>query len=185
MYHLKALEPTVSPLTAVELRTWLRLNHTAEDAKLGELLIAAVEFFEHESRHAITPRTWRQTFTHWPTAIVFGMGNVTSVVELYAANNSTVPFSAYLNTTLAFVAPTGDTPDYRTHDEAPVGYMDFIAGYEAGTLPKDIRLALLALAGHHYQRPEAYTENPIDEAPRGFAAVVAKYRTGLMGAWGQ
>src|SRR5262245_35385 len=179
MYGVEVLAPpTAQPVAVEELRAWLRLNDQAEDAKLAELLAAAVELFEHDTARPVLSTSYWQSLSTWPCPIVglgwstaptiaLGRGGVTAVtaVRKYDAAGSLVDLAASdwradLATPPARVALLSTPATVTTAagiPVTPVGVVDFVAGWSnAAAVPKQLRVALKLLAGHWYEHPEAY-----------------------------
>lgn len=75
MYGIEVITPPASvPVTAAELRGRLRLNDTAEDGVLTELLAAAVELFEEDTHRPVLVTAYRQHLSRWPWSVCFGPG---------------------------------------------------------------------------------------------------------------
>lgn len=119
MYGVEVTTPPASaPLTAAELRAWLRLNDTSEDAILDDLVASAADLFEHDTGRPVISTVYRQYLARWPLSpgnrpaadwlygcepgaalvdtwrpgrIVLGRGGVTAVggVYQYQADGST------------------------------------------------------------------------------------------------
>lgn len=201
------VEATTAPgtlLTAAELRAYLRLNDQGEDSKLAELLGAAVELFEDSTRRPILTRTYRQYLGRWPCVrlqdlgrnwVILGRGGVTAVnaVMAYGADGASTSavanWYADIRTAPARVI-LGTAPNVPTNAVglavSPVGYVEFVAGWaNTAAVPAAVKVAVKSLAAHWYYNPEAYTEKSLEEVAQGWARVVAQYRLGLMGEWGQ
>ncbi|HEX4608854.1 MAG TPA: hypothetical protein VH092_11675 [Urbifossiella sp.] len=58
--------PPAGPVTAAQLRARLRLNDSAEDDDLTELLAAAVDLFESDTNHPVLATVYRQYLSRWP-----------------------------------------------------------------------------------------------------------------------
>lgn len=191
--------PAVAPVDAAELRARLRLNDPAEDAELAEFLAAAVERFEADAGRPVLPTSYRQDLSAWPSgAIVLGRGGVSSItaVKKYLADGSTETLAAsdwradlatpparvYLASVPATLTTSAGIP------VSPVGAVEFVAGWpNAAAVPKLVRTALMLLAAHYYENREAFKDSAFEmrELPLGWRAVVAKYKLGVSGDWGQ
>lgn len=202
--------PAAGPVTAEKLRGRLRLNHTAEDELLDELLAAAVELFELDAGRPVLATTYRQHLAAWPFgylvdstvdpmaripgAIVLGRGGVTSVTGLYrtlgdGSAEAVTGWAADLVTPPARVRLASAPPPATTSAGllvSPVGYVEFVAGWaNAAAVPALVTNALCLVAAHWYQHRAAYTERTLDELAGGWRRVVDKFRSGLSGPWGQ
>lgn len=198
MYSVEVHTAAASaPVTAAELRAWLRLNDSAEDATLTELLAAAVERFEDDTRRPVLPTVYRQYLDRWPVGceIVLGRGGVTAVasVSRYLADGTTTEavtgYLANLRTPPARVVLAGLPAEVETAAGVavrPVGFVQFSAGWaNAAAVPRAVLVALKSLAGHWYENREAFTERDLGPTAEGWGRVVTGHRLGLSGDWGQ
>lgn len=58
--------PTVEPWTVAELKTFLRVEHDADDAVIASLLAAARSQVEALTRRALLLQSWRLSYESWP-----------------------------------------------------------------------------------------------------------------------
>ena len=199
MYGVEVLTaPSAEPVTVAELRTRLRLNHTAEDTDLAEFLSAAVEQFEQDCNRPILSTTYRQSLSRWPHdgIIVLGRGGVTAVsaVKSYAADGSAEDLDAdawlaVLSTPPARVELAMIPVEVLTAGgivRRPVGCVEFTAGWaSAAAVPALVKRGVKLLAAHFYEHREAYREGKLDELPIGWWNLVNKFKLGVSGDWGQ
>lgn len=197
MVNIEATTTPAQPLAAADLRAHLRLNDQGEDDLLTEFLKAAVERFESDTRRPVLATTYRQYLTRWPLVIVLGKGGVTAVgsVKKYAADGTTTSdvtgYFADLKTAPMRVtlADQPDTVETAAGVEVtPVGYVQFTAGWaSAADVPREVLVALKALAGHWYENREAYKDSAFEmrAVPMGWQTITARYRLGLSGDWDQ
>lgn len=183
-------EPAGEPVTAQELYDHLKLNCglSAVEDQLEQFITAARQQFEFSTDGRIVlATTFRQHLTEWPKIIRLQRGKVTSVTEVtyhdqddqeqelddYLTDLTGVPALVYV--------PNQDYPQVSTDKLRPIS-VEFVAGWpNAEAVPADVKLAILLLAGHWYERREAYAEVNLSEVPMGFQRVANKYRTGLIG----
>lgn len=198
MYSLTITTPRAGdPLTAAELREFLRLNDSAEDALLAELVTAAADRFELDARRPVLATTYRQHFARWPCGpLVLGRAGVTAVTAVAALDQAGAAtaiaagsgYTADLYTPpprvhLAAVPAVGSAAAY-----SPVGYVDFTAGWaDTAAVPKAVRVAVRQLAAHWYEHREAYRDSAFElrELQLGWAGVVRQFAHGVTGDWGQ
>lgn len=194
MVNVEPITTPAQPLTAADLRTFLRLNDQGEDALLTELLAAAVERFEDDTARPVLVTTYRQYLSRWPLDIALGRGGVSAVgsVKSYAADGTTtadVTFTADLKTAPARVRLGSSPPTVSGAagvTVSPVGFVEFTAGWaNAAAVPKAVLVALKSLAGYWYEHREAFTERSLRPIEQGWNRVVSRYRLGLFGDWGQ
>lgn len=189
MYGVEILTaPSDDPLDAEDLRAYLRLNSDAEDDLLTELIQAAAERFEQDTRRPVLATTYRQYVSRWTSPLVLGRGGVTAVeaVELLDADGEVIEpitFKVDLKTPPARIF----LPDAQPVTWSPAGQVDFVAGWETpADVPKNVLVALRGLVAHWYEHREAYhAGQALQELPQGWQAVCRKYMLGLSGDWGQ
>lgn len=181
--------PAELPLEVADLRAFIRIAVEDEDDFLSELIEAAAEQFENDTRRPILSTTYRQTFTRWADPLVLGRGGVTAIEALEALDPAgdvigPVQFLADLKTPPArlHLAEPAEALDY-----SPVGQCDYVAGWaEPDDVPRDVRLAVRQLAAHWYLHREAYHGGPeLRPVPRGWDVIVRRHALGLSGDWGQ
>ena len=198
--------PTTLPVSVDELKLWLRLNDSAEDALLAELLGAAVDQFEADTRRPVLSTTYRQTLAKWPTRIVtsnecghsigliLGRGGVTSITAVKSID----PVDNSESDLTGWRAELSLTPAKILLDSVPsvplplmgygrsVGYVTFVAGWpDAAAVPHRVKVAIKLLAAHWYKNREAYGEGKLEDLPNGWRSVVGMYQLGLDGTWDQ
>jgi uncharacterized phiE125 gp8 family phage protein len=188
MYGLQVITPPVGlPVTAAELRGFLRLNDDAEDALLTEFIKAATDRFEHDTGRPVLSTTYRQILSRWPASkvIVLALGGVTDVEDLVVYTANGTAGSPYSWTPSIDTPPSrvllGGLPAQAMYRDA--GYVTFIAGWQ--TPPATVKHAIKLLAAHFYERREAFAEGTLNDLPAGWNHVVRQYETGLTGDWGQ
>lgn len=195
MYQITVTTPPAGvPVTAAELREHLRLNDAAQDALLTEFLAAAVDQFEQVTRRPVLTTAYRQHFAYWANPIVLGRAGVTVVSAvtrvLLSGTEPVASWVADLGTPPARVTLTGDRPPHLFHPNglavSPAGYVDFAAGWpDAAAVPRGVRVAVKLLAGHYARHREAFTDGRLAELPAGWESLVAPYKLGVQGGWGQ
>lgn len=181
--------PDEEPVTPAELASHLRLNTgEAEYDQLEVFITAARQQFEFSTDgRTVLPTTFRQHLTDWPEVIRLQKGKVTEVVSVtyfdeedqeqelegYQTDLTGIPALVYL--------PDGNYPALSPNKLRPIT-VEFIAGWEsAEDVPQDVKLAIMLLAGLHYDNRESHQEQELKEVPMGFQRVCNKYRTGIVG----
>lgn len=189
--NVTPLTAAASPITAAELRAYLRLNDSSEDTLLTELLVAAAERFEDETLRPVLTRNYRQFLERWNLKIILGRAGITAVtgVKQLLANGST----ANVN----YVADLNTAPNHVRIDAypvvifsaagipiSPVGYIDFTAGWaNTAAVPKGVLVAMKSLAGHWYENREAFTERSLGALEQGWDRLITQYKLGIREGW--
>jgi hypothetical protein len=197
--------PAAEPVTADELRSWLR-DVSDPDAALNELIAAARETFERETSLALMPQGRRLMLDAWPVdhaamgdwdgvregafvqgaprALELPVAPLISVtaITLYAGNNAATvlsPSTYYVDT---HNEPGRITIGAGVTVPAPGRsangiQIDYQAGFaDAAHVPAPIKLALKQLAAHFYENREAVADMTMSNAPQTFVAAVRRYR---------
>lgn len=197
--------PTDEPITADELRAWLR-DPADPDADLLALISAARYFIENECNIAIIAQTRRLMMDLWPmchaaleqwegiregafisgqpTAIELPRSPLASIVSIitYGADNAptTVSPSTYYVDTHSepgrIILNHGEA--WPTPGRAGSGIeINYIAGYAApGDVPPPLKIGIKQLAAHFYENREAVAEMTLSQCPMGVASIIRQFR---------
>jgi uncharacterized phiE125 gp8 family phage protein len=193
--------PTELVVSAAELRQHLRLNTTDEDDLLEGCILSATEQFEHHTDgRVVMETTFVQRFMSWDRLLMNSPTRYVSpnlyTLALGRAPVSSVEGVTYYDTedevqeledwetdltgtpALVYYRPVGMVPYLSLTRPRPIE-VEFIAGWEADTVPASVKRAILLLAAHYFDQRVNYGEMELKELPMGFAAICAQYKTGL------
>lgn len=172
--------PSVEPLSLVQAKAWLRIQHADEDDLVAALIVAARQTVERRTRRALLPQTWRLVYDAWPQGdIALPVTPVRSIAAVRVYTSATAA---------AIVAPTSYMLDLSADDarlrwlaEPPAPgrtqaavEIDVVAGYAAdatgvpGPLVHAVRLLLARAYESRGDAEEAITPD--------IAALLAPYR---------
>jgi uncharacterized phiE125 gp8 family phage protein len=156
--------PAVEPLTLVEAKRWLRVDHADDDGLIGSLIKGARERIEARTGRAIIAQPWRIVLDCWPRSEriplpVLPVISVTAVRLFNAAGAASV-----LATTL-YALERGAEPPCLTVTGAPAPgrarsgiEIDLVAGYgpSPADCPEPLRqvIRLLVVAAYEARGPE-------------------------------
>lgn len=171
-------------MAAVSLNTFkamLRVDFEADDALLVFYLDAAQAFIERHTRRPLSTSSKTIVLREWPTAEVTlpfpPFQSITSITyrDTDGATQSltTSNYEVETDGALPRVRFYGSLPDL--HDEIPRVTIVWSAGYTASTLPHDLQLAVMRLAGTFYMNPEAVSMLNLVQVPFGVRAVIDNY----------
>lgn len=173
---------TVFPVTTAEAKTHLRVDGTAEDTYIGELVKAAtnhVEMFCGRSYSAQTLTLYLDEFT---SEILLLRGPVASVssVKYYdtAGTLQTLPTTVYQSDTYSDPA-TITLKDGQSWPDVQARKNAVEVAYTVGsaTVPDAVKLAIKLLVGQWFEMRSAVNEKAIYEIPNGIAALLANHRS--------
>jgi len=75
--------PSSEPLTLTQVKTFLRIEHTADDEPLTRAIVAARQVAEQALKYALLPQTWDYTIANPPAAkIMLPVGPAQSVTSI-------------------------------------------------------------------------------------------------------
>jgi uncharacterized phiE125 gp8 family phage protein len=182
MSALLLAPPTREPLTLVETKAFLRVEHDDDDAVIAALIAAARVHVEGMTRRALLLQTWRFTLDAWPPSGCFAprIGPLTTLV---AARVHDASGEAHAIDTEQFVIDSGANviaaPCFAipAPGRAKAGLeLDVICGFGAAAedVPGDLRQALRMLIAHWYDNRVATGDGAL--APAGVRALLAPYR---------
>jgi uncharacterized phiE125 gp8 family phage protein len=184
--------PLAEPLTLIEVKRWLRVDHDDDNQLIEGLVRAARERVEARTGRALLAQTWRIVLDQWPAdgRVALPVMPVISVAAVRVADASG-QFNA--------IASTGYSLDARL-DPAIITInqmlqpavlrggieMDVIAGY--GALPTDcpqsLRQAMLMMIAEVYARrgpdPENVMRAPVGKDIERLLSPYASIRLGRM-----
>jgi uncharacterized phiE125 gp8 family phage protein len=164
--------PTVEPLTLVEAKRWLRVDHSDDDGLIAALIKAARERIESRTGRAIMAQTWRIVLDQWPAEarVALPMMPILSVTAVRVIDAAGVP--AVLASTLYALEPGSEPPVLAVKSPPNPGRarggveIDVVVGYgvTAAECPEPLRQAmrLLLLAAYEGRGPERAGERRPD-----------------------
>lgn len=176
--------PPVEPLTLAEAKTFLRVDHDAEDALIASLITAARATVEALTRRALIDQSWRIVRDAWPVsgliaAPINPLREVTNAHVLDAAGNEVpVPLDA-------FICDLARVPGLIRVDRAKViapgraiaGIaIDAVAGHGASAdhVPSPLIEAVRVVLAHFYEHRDV--PGPGAAFPARLDALVAPFR---------
>lgn len=167
--------PTETPVTLTEVKEYLRVDHSVDDALIAGLIDAAVDMLDGPAGYlgrCLEPQTWELTLDRFPAAeIHIPLGPVSEVVSIafdgHDGFERTADAFALDNTGRfgAWVLPTAAWPS--TLHTANAVRLRFIAG--TGT-PAMVKAAITAMVATRYDFREGRMLTP------AIAADLAPYR---------
>lgn len=180
--------PAVLPVSVEEAKSHGWIDHPDDDVLLGLLVGAAVDHLDGYPGilgRALIHQTWEQKFRGWQSQFTLPMPMCSDVSVQYldlAGDTQTVAL-ALLEVTERHTGTVvrikeGFVANTLESDTTYPVTIRFTAGYGSAPsdVPADIRLAILRLVKHLYDRREETTEKTLSALPMGINALLSKYR---------
>jgi uncharacterized phiE125 gp8 family phage protein len=178
-------QPASEPISTIEAKTQLRIDHNDEDTFIDGLVTAARQYLEEVIGRSFLTQTWRLSLDDWPEDDTIELPRpplqeVTSVVYLdEAGDDVTLPEATYIVDTDSepgriVLAANQVWPAVELYPANPIR-ITYVAGYgdEAGELPQWIKQAIYLLLGHWYEnREDTITGTIIKDIPLGVESLI-------------
>lgn len=178
--------PAVEPWTVAEAKSFLRVEHDADDAVIAALIAAARNHIESLTRRAMIAQVWRFTRDAWPDngRIALRMGPARSITAARVFGSTDVASSLDTDRFVVdagadvIAAPVWSLPQ---PGRSVAGIeLDIELGYGAAAsdVPEVLRHAVRTLAAHWYEnRGLAAIGGSVALLPGSVTAMIASYRT--------
>lgn len=168
----------------------LRIDFTADDGVLAFYLDAAGDYLARQTRRQLSQAVRTQHLRGWPLGEVTleppPFDSISAVTYRDTAGATQTLASTYYTVetsdAIARIRFFGALPDL-SEDEPRVS-VSYSCGYAAGTLPRDMQLAIVRLAGAYYMNPEAVSMLSLSQVPFGVRAVIDHYALPTLSAQG-
>lgn len=180
-----ATAPALEPVTVDEFRDHARVSEPSDTERIQRMISSARLAVERFASIALIDQTWEQAIDGTPSAwyVELLRGPLLSVTSVkwydLADAEQTLNASNYVVDVAGnriFLSQTGEWPGSTRPRRSML--ITFKAGFgtTADSVPWDLRLAVLMLAAHYWERPEAASEMTLNEVPMGIRQLVASYR---------
>ncbi len=182
--------PTVEPVDVAEAKSLLSISDDDNDSRLAMLLSAARRQAEVETGRALITQTWTMTLRAFPETIWLPRPPLQSVTSISYVDTDgatqTLASSVYrvsANAEPATIerAYNQQWPSTRTVSDAVT--IVYVAGYQKGSVPEDIRLAIILMAAEWLNHPYNADDVSVREIPHNASWVLRKYKLGTKEAW--
>jgi uncharacterized phiE125 gp8 family phage protein len=175
--------PAGEPLSLLDAKNYLRVEHDADDALIASQISAARIEVEARTRRALMTQTWRVVLDRWPASGVIA-SPVSPLREVVAARVRERAGDAEALDTDMFVVNAASSPGLIAFDAGRVVQpsqeiagieIDFEAGYGAAAdVPPPLVQAIRLLLARAYEYRGQGERN--EAMPEGIAALLAPYR---------
>ncbi|MBO0345201.1 phage head-tail connector protein [Roseibium sp. CAU 1637] len=177
--------PASEPVSVAQMKAHLRLSGSAEDDFLQDMITAAREHVERETRRSLISQTWRLYLDRWPMGRVVPLptGPVQEVSQVLLYDR--VGAASDLAQAFWSLSKGSDPARVKVLPGAGLSItelsaieIDFIAGYgdAADTVPATLRQAVRLLAAHWFENREAGTELSMASLPFGLDRLLSVNR---------
>jgi len=157
-------QPASEPLTLAEVKEFLRVDHSDDDATLAIFIKAARQLCESYTRLALMPTTFEEYFDEFPTAtgtfkdeIRLSRSPVSAVtyVKYIDGNDTTITTSASDYKTDLVSRPARISPDNGwsgTYDTINAVFVRYVAGFaDAASVPAPLKHGMMLVIGDMYE----------------------------------
>lgn len=157
-------QPASEPLTLAEVKEFLRVDHSDDDATLAIFIKAARQLCESYTRLALMPTTFEEYFDEFPTAtgtfkdeIRLSRSPVSAVtyVKYIDGNDTTITASASDYKTDLVSRPARISPDngwFGTYDTINAVFVRYVAGFaDAASVPAPLKHGMLLVIADMYE----------------------------------
>jgi uncharacterized phiE125 gp8 family phage protein len=182
---VRVSQPTTTPVSLIEAKAHLRVDHNDDDTLIGSLIAAAVDHLDGWSGilgRALVTQTWRQDFADFG-CLRLALGPVASIekIEYFDGDNAnqTLADTVYTHFTDARGSYVDLKPDQSwpgTYSRPDAVSVTYVAGVPVNDVPAALKAAILLMVGNWYANREATTETTMTELPLGAYALIAPYR---------
>ncbi len=180
--------PVITPVSLIEAKAHLRVDHSDDDILIASLIGAAVDYLDGWTGilgRCLVEQEWRQDFEAGATCFPLPLGPVTSVTSVTVAGDAVDPANYALRTDAGGQSRVEIT-GMSISDAVSISYR---AGYatisqedgppvvpERSTVPDALKVAVLLLVGNWYANRETSSAPSLTELPFAVSALIAPYR---------
>ena len=156
--------PASEPLTLAEVKEFLRVDHSDDDATLAIFITAARQLCESYTRLALMPTTFEEYFDDFPQytgtykdEIRLSRSPVSAVtyVKYIDGNETTITANAADYKTDLISQPARISPDngwFGTYETINAVFIRYVAGYaDAASVPAPLKHGMLLVIGDMYE----------------------------------
>jgi uncharacterized phiE125 gp8 family phage protein len=176
--------PTARPVQLSDVKAFLRIDSTDDDALLDTLIRGAVQHIDGWRGLlglALMPQTWEVSLDAFPCRIKLPLGpvlSVTSVQYLDGANVlQTLPVERYQLLPSQEIVPAYGISWPGTLTYPGAVRVQYVAGHEnASAVPEALKQLIMLLVAHWYENRLPAVANSVNELPFSLRALVDQYR---------
>lgn len=179
--------PAIEPLTLEEAKSFLRVEHSADDDLIVSLIKVARCEVESAARRALITQGWRIALDGWPVSsrIVSPVSPLRAItaarVRAADGDASDIDLSAFTLDTISSPGVIEFDRGLVTEPGQPIAgiEIEITAGYgeTSASVPEPLRQAMRLLIARYYEQRDRIAG---DKLPETVAALIAPYRVLLL-----
>lgn len=184
MYSKVSVEPTGEPVSLLDTKKHLRVDHDEEDGLIGMIIISARQTLEKYTNRSFITQTRVLKLDAFPACetIYLPNGAVQSITSISYIDDAGATQTLVLNTDywadfdsdIARLEAVNYWPS--TYDRPNAVTITYVCGYgAASTVPGPLKSALLLLVGHLYENREQVTADNMSEIPFGVSQLISPF----------
>lgn len=163
-------DATAEPVTAAELREWLRLDDTSQDTMLEGMITAARVSVEQHTHRSLVTKTIKQSLAGFPAGgcleLLFPPLASVSSVAYYDTDGTeqTVDSSNYIvdtNRIVGLVQPVDNYSWQSTYDRSDAVNVTYIT--DGDRCPESAKVLIKLIAADFYEHSESQSELRLEE----------------------
>jgi uncharacterized phiE125 gp8 family phage protein len=170
--------PAAMPVSLVEAKAHLRVDHDDDDAVIEGMVAAATSYLDGYNGilgRAIMPQVWREEWDGFHPAFPLRLGPVSAVAGISYTDGAGLPATAtgarvVTSAGAAFVFPAVAA----SWPSGSAVSVEYTAGY--ATVPPALKMAILLHIGALYENREGVAEKSMAVLPLAYEALIAPYR---------
>ncbi len=174
--------PTAFPVTAAEVKTWCRIDGTAQDAEVDGLIAAATSYVEDYTGRALMTQTLKLSLDAFTDSIELSRGPVQSVTSVVYDDPDGVQqtlsaddYTVDLTSDPQWLVRNSDSSWPTIIDAVNAVRITYVAGYS--TLPPAIKQAIMFLISQWNDNRTPFSERVPTELPNTVAALLVNHRS--------
>lgn len=181
--RLIQLSSSDPPVSLADAKAHLRIDGNELDAALSPLIPAALGWVEAETRLSITPASFRLYLDGFPQDRTITLPRP-PLCEVQAVRFIYTGIEQELDPATYTPDPSGSKPgrivlnagaSWPPADDTPGSVrVEFTAGYGA-SIPPVLKVAVLMMAGHFLESPQAAIDRRVDVVPLGVESIVNQF----------